>query len=145
ARRLARLHVETSESLTPHHRVHGIAQTVDVEELAGEWATIHALTPRARDTVAQNAATPCIRNGRTLLLCALASAHLGDEKTARELEREAGETQMEDNRAWLAEARLRLALLRGDLEAVAGYVSGTTRFRAALGPAPLAARLDALA
>src|SRR4029077_12784767 len=69
ARRLARLHVETSESLTPHHRVHGIAQTVDVEELAGEWATIHALTPRARDTVAQNAATPCIRNGRTLLLC----------------------------------------------------------------------------
>jgi len=145
ARRLARLHVETSESLTPHHRVHGIAQTVDIEELAGEWETIRALTRRARETVAENAMTPCIRNGRTLLLCALASAHLGDEETARDLEREADEWEMEDNRAWLGEARLRLALVRDDLDAVAGYVSVTVRFRAALGPAPLAARLDGLA
>ncbi len=52
---------------------------------------------------------------------------------------------MEDNRAWIAEARLRLALARADLDAVAELVGRTEGFRAALGPAPLAARLDALA
>jgi class 3 adenylate cyclase len=147
ARQLARLHVELSEALSPHHRVHGVAVSIDVEELAGEWETIRRLTPLAEEIVAGNAETPCIRNVRTLLLCALASAQLGDEAGALELERAADAWQMDDYGSWLAEPRLRLALQRRDLDSVAQLLPASAEgsFRAVSGPAALAAQLDGLA
>ena len=45
ARRLAALHDETTAPLTPHHRLHGVAILVEVEELLGAWERIRALEP----------------------------------------------------------------------------------------------------
>jgi class 3 adenylate cyclase len=145
ARELARLHVDLSHGLSPHHRLHGVAITCDVEELAGNWEEIRGMTERAEQAVAANAETPCVRNLRVLLVCALAAQRLGDEKRSRELETAADALEIEDFAAWGSEARLRLALVRGDLESVARLADEQQGFRAALGPAPLAALLDALA
>ena len=145
SRRLSAKHVEESRALSPHHRVHSIAVTLDVEELAGDWEAIRGLTPLAETTVAANAETPCVRNVRSLLVCALASAELGDDVRARELEQAAEAWNMQDFGAWKAEALLRLALVRGDLDTVRRIVAEESNFRAALGPAPFAAQLDALA
>jgi hypothetical protein len=73
----------------PHHRLHGTAILVEVDELLGDWQSIRDLKERARETVAANAGTPCLRNARSLLVCALAAACLGDPKAAHELERAA--------------------------------------------------------
>jgi tetratricopeptide (TPR) repeat protein len=75
ARDVSRLHAEVTERLTAHHRVHGVAVRTEIEELCAEWQTIRGLRPRIERTVAHNLDTPCIRNQRTLLVCALA-AHL---------------------------------------------------------------------
>jgi hypothetical protein len=77
AREVARLHDELTRSLTPHHRLHGTAILVEVDELLGDWQSIRDLKERARETVAANAGTPCLRNARSLLVCALAAACLG--------------------------------------------------------------------
>ena len=142
ARALAQRHIELSRGLSPHHRVHGMAITLDVEELAGNWSAIERLTAQAEETVAANADTPCVRNVRSLLLCSLAAAHRGDELRARELEQAADAWQIEDFGLWGSEARLRLALVRRDLDTVARYADEPIDARAALGPAPLAALLD---
>ena len=42
------------------------------------------------EAVAANAATPCVRNARSLLVCAAASAYLGDETDARRQRKEYG-------------------------------------------------------
>ena len=42
ARRLARRHDELTHGLTAHHRVHGVAVLVEVEELLGDWERIRA-------------------------------------------------------------------------------------------------------
>src|SRR3990170_5851125 len=77
ARRLAQLHDEVTRDLTPHHRLHGVAFLLEVEELAGGWEPIRELTPRVEQAVAANLATPCVHNPRSLLVCALAHACLG--------------------------------------------------------------------
>jgi len=113
AREIARLNDELTRSLTPHHRLHGAAILIEVEELLGEWRTIIDLEGRIRDAVAANAHNPCLRNARSLLVCAIAAACLSDANKAAELERAADDLGMQRNPV-LDAPRLRLALLRGD-------------------------------
>lgn len=116
ARQLARKHDEISRPLTPHHRIHGIAVLLELEELAGGWDAVAELQATAEQRVADNAETPCVRNARSLLVCALANAHLGRDHEAGRLERCADEMQMRGFGHILETPRLRLALLRGDVE-----------------------------
>jgi class 3 adenylate cyclase len=144
ARDMARLHVGISSRLSPHHRLHGVAISCDVEALAGNWTEIASMTEQAEDAVARNVDTPCVRNMRVLLVCSVAAAFLGDEDRSRDLERRADSLQIEDFAGWGVEARLRLALARADLMSARRLSDESPDFRAALGPAPLAALLDAL-
>jgi hypothetical protein len=118
ARRLATSVNELVAPLTPHHRLHGVACRLEVEELAGDWASIADLEPEALRIVEDNRDTPCVRNARTLLLCALANELLGRPERARELDAGAGEIESEGFGATLATPRARLALARGELDAL---------------------------
>jgi class 3 adenylate cyclase len=122
AREFARRHEEVTRRLTPHHQLHGLAYTLEVEELEGNWARIRELGPRAEQVVAANLATPCVLNSRSLLVCALANAHLADEVEARRLEAGAEALGMEGYSALLDPPRIQLALLRGDLDSVARFL-----------------------
>src|SRR5204863_216491 len=77
---------EASERLSPHHRMHGVAMAIELHEITGDWEAIRALVPRTRALVADNLATPCVRNSRSLLACAAACAALGDDAGSRALE-----------------------------------------------------------
>jgi hypothetical protein len=149
ARRLARRHDEITSVLTPHHRIHGVAVLVEVEELAGAWESIQALESRAEETILGNLDTPCVRSSRSLLVCALAAAQLGDHARAAQLEAAADEFRMEGYGHVLDTPRLRLALLRGDLEQaeriVADPLPNRGWHRAWLLLSTHSARLDALA
>ena len=116
AKQLAGKHDEIVRPLTPHHRIHGIAVLLEVEELAGNWDKIAELQATAEQRVADNANTPCVRNARSLLVCALANAHLGRGQEAERLERCADKMQMRGFGHVLETPRLRLALVRGDVE-----------------------------
>ena len=116
ARELARKHEEISVPLTAHHRIHGVAVLLEVEELAGRWAAVRGLQDLAEARVAANADTPCVRNARSLLVCALAQAYDGDDAEARRLERAAEAMEMEGFGHILDTPGIRLALLRGDLD-----------------------------
>jgi tetratricopeptide (TPR) repeat protein len=113
ARDMARRTDELTRSLTPHHRVHGVAVLVEVEELLAGWDAIRALEERVREAVAANEKTPCSRNARSLLVCAMAEAYLGDESRARELERSALGLGL-SGRHTLDAPLLRLALTYGE-------------------------------
>ena len=148
ARRLAALHDETTAPLTPHHRLHGAAILVEVEELLGAWERIRAL-PRTEGAVADNAATPCVRNARSLLVCAVASARLGDEASARRLEQAAEDLGIEGYGVVLDIPRMQLALARDDLEAVARLLETPLPergwYRGWMALATIITRLDGLA
>lgn len=116
ARELARKHEQISVPLTAHHRIHGVAVLLEVEELAGGWAAVRGLQGLAEARVAANADTPCVRNARSLLVCALAQAYGGDDEEARRLERAAEAMEMEGFGHVLDTPRMRLALVRGDLD-----------------------------
>jgi hypothetical protein len=149
ARRLARAHTEITGSLTPHHRLHGVAIELEVEELLGSWDVVRAEQGRLEEAVEANLETPCVRNPRSLLVCALAHELGGDANRARALEEAALGMWMEGYGFTLDTPRLRLALARGDLEemgrivdlpeTVHGWHRGWFVF------ANVAARLDALA
>jgi tetratricopeptide (TPR) repeat protein len=115
ARRLARLNDEINSRLTPHHRVHGIAARVRVDELCGRWDVIRELQSDAESRVAANADTPCSDNVFCLLVCAVARAELGNGSEAGRLERAADELGFEGYVGDLAGPRIRLALARGEL------------------------------
>jgi class 3 adenylate cyclase/tetratricopeptide (TPR) repeat protein len=145
ARRLAREHVELSQHLSPHHRLHGVALLAEAEELAGDWDAIRKLEGQIERAVGENRDTPCVRNARCLLLCALASVHNGNEERARALERAADQLGMEGHGLALDNVRVRIALARGDLDEVGRLVGPEPSFRFVFGVPTLAARLDALA
>jgi class 3 adenylate cyclase len=115
ARRLAKALDDHVAALTSHHRVHGIASVLEVEELVGDWEAIVALETRAEQAVEENSDTPCIRNSRSLLLCALAHECLGRTDRSRELEEHAATMEGEGYGATLATPRARIALARSDL------------------------------
>jgi len=120
---------------------------MEVEELAGNWERIRELEPRIEQTVAENRATPCVRNARSLLVCSAAAEILGDPNRSRELEAGADDLRASDLGMAFGGPRLRLALARQDLAtlekllAEQDWYSRQTWF---LLPGA-AARLDALA
>ena len=116
ARRLAVAHDAITASLTPHHRLHGVAVKIEVEELLGRWDVVRQLRERTEAAVAENLETPCVRNPRVLLVSAVASAVGGDPVSARALEERALEMWMEGYGMTLDVPRLRLALARNDLD-----------------------------
>ncbi len=147
ARRFDRLHDEVASRLSNHHRIHAVAYTLELEELAEDWATIRGLRPRAERASTANLDTPCVRNARTLLVCALAEIALGDEAAALELEVMAASRAMAGAERTYAPLRLRLGLRRGDLDEVTRWLD----FAVAPPPAKnwwaltaASARLDAL-
>jgi hypothetical protein len=138
---------EAASRLSPHHQVHAVAMKLELEELAGGWDAIEKLTGRTRDAVEANATTPCVRNSRSLLACAVAAAELGDERASVQLEERWNEIAMEGDGAVYAPLRMRLALARRDQAALGPLLHD------ALPPPPAknwwaltteAARLDAL-
>ena len=147
ARRLAAENNELVARLTTHHRLHGIACVTEVEELAGNWEGIRELEARIESLVAENADTPCVRNGRCLLVCAGAAELLGDHARARELEARADELGATGLGVTFDGPRLRLALAREDVAELKQLLAGDdwyARQNWFLLPGA-AARLDALA
>ena len=117
-RRYSRSGEEITRRLSPHHRLHGIGQSLLLEELLGDWGAASQLQPRVEDAVAANIATPCVLNERALLVCALARAYLGDEEEAYRLEQAAGAHRMTGYGPLQDAPRVQLALHRNDLAAV---------------------------
>ena len=109
---------EVTASLSPHHRLHGISGVLELEELLGNWPAALALQEAVQQAVAENRVTPCVRNSRSLLVCALAHAHLGNEVESRGLEEQGEENAMTGYGTVLDTPRLYLALRRSDLAAV---------------------------
>lgn len=146
ARRLAELHDEVTSGLSPHHRLHGVAFLLELEELGGNWEAIRELTGRAEQAV--EASTSCVLRPRSLVVCALGAACLGEEEEARRLESLADALGAEEY-GRVVDARLRLALVRGELERAERLLAESERPAKTLirstKLAPAAARLDALA
>jgi class 3 adenylate cyclase/tetratricopeptide (TPR) repeat protein len=118
ARRYALLQQEVTSSLSPHHRLHGVSGVLELEELLGDWPAALALQGAVHRAVVENRATPCVRNSRSLLVCALAHAHLGNGEESRRLEQEGEANFMTGYGTVLDTPRLLLALHRGDLGSV---------------------------
>jgi hypothetical protein len=123
ARAMAHAFDAATARLTPHHRVHGIALTVEIEELAAGWETVRKLTARVERAVEANLATPCVRNQRTLLACAAAARILGDEAESERLEQSGEALGMEGYDLMFGGPRLRLALLKGDASLIEQHTS----------------------
>jgi hypothetical protein len=147
ARRIAALHDALTRDLTPHHRLHGVAVILEVEELAGDWEAVQRTSPRVERAARENT-TPCVHSPRSLLVCALAHAYLGDEEESRRLQALAESLGVEEYGRTF-EVRVRFALHRGDLARVEELLTEAERPRKALlrsiKLAPVATRLDALA
>ena len=145
ARRLARVQDELSTRLTTHHRVHGVSVVLELDELEGSWSSIVTLEQRTREVVEANLETPCIRNMRSLLICAAAFEVLGGDVEARALEQRAEALEMLGFDNALRAPRLRLALVRGNRERATQLVqAGVDASPSWYGPAAVAAWLDAL-
>jgi hypothetical protein len=148
ARHLARLQDSVSSELTPHHRVHGVATLLEVEELAADWNQISRLIPRVEGVVAANLDSACVHNPRSLLVCALACACLEETAEAARLEALADSLGV-DEYGRCFETRARLALSRGDLATterlVREFEDERTRLVRVRKLAPRAALLDSLA
>ena len=114
ARGYADLVSEIVRDLTPHNRLHATAYAVEIEELTGNWTRIHELEARVEQAVDENRFTPCVRNARSLLVCALAETALGDDERARRLVQLASTLGIEGHDRELTAPRLRIALLQGD-------------------------------
>jgi hypothetical protein len=123
ARQLALEYVEIASELTPHHQLHGVALVVEVNELAGEWEAVRALESEVERAVAANLETPCVRNARSLLVCALARERMGEREAALRLEARAAELEPDARGARLALPKVHIALLRGELDRVESLLS----------------------
>ncbi len=146
ARRIAERGDEIASRLTTHHRVHGVSYLLELEELLGGWERVEELRERTERCVAENLGTPCVRNMRSLLLCAVASAELGHGRESRKLEASAESLGMIGHDQPLSAPRTRIALARGDRDRLAELAA--LPFEAGgswHGVGQSAARLDALA
>ena len=146
ARRYAALHDEATRPLSPHHRVHGSALLLLLQELLGNWEQVLELQELIEDRVAESAATPCVFNARSLYVCALANALLGNDDEAERLEGKAEPLAMSGYGTVLDTPRLLLAIHRGDLTAVESLL-GEPAVRASnwFYLSSMAAHLDGLA
>jgi class 3 adenylate cyclase/tetratricopeptide (TPR) repeat protein len=148
ARRLGAHCHDVNAQLTTHHRVHGVAVPMEIEELLGDWEAVRRWRPEAEAAIEANLDTPCVRNPRSLLLCALAEEIAGDREAASILVERAGELRMEGHGLVLDGPRVRLALIRGDLDAVErllGQDDLVARRRTGYHLGRISIRLDALA
>jgi hypothetical protein len=118
ARRIAEAHDEVTGNLSPHHRMHAAMLLIWVEQVAGRWEAVLGLQSRAESAVAANIATPCSSNASSLLLCALAHVHLGNEEEARRLERRVEGLGMEGYGHVFDPRYIEIAIARGDLAEV---------------------------
>jgi hypothetical protein len=124
AARASAMATEAAAGLTPHHRLHAAGWQILLPSMTGRWDEAQAVASRAERVVDANlaAGTPCVFNASILLDCAAASARAGDQDEARRLESKAQSLGMEGNRwyqGWFEPPRIRLALARHDLGAVA--------------------------
>ena len=126
ARGYAELHDQAASRLSTHHQVHAVAMKLEIEELTGDWARMRQLAVRTREVVESNVDTPCVRNARSLLSCAVAEAFGGNTESSRELEERAAELEMAGYRGTFAPLRIRLALARGDLDQLGELVAAAT-------------------
>ncbi len=144
ARRLAELHGGLSQRLSAHHRVHSVSLELELADAIGDWVELAAQTDRTVAAIEANLATPCVRNPRDLLLCAVAHLCLGDEPRASELERDGLRIAGEGYETYLSGVRLRIALERGDRQSLEWLVELPVERALVWGPGIFAARMDAL-
>jgi class 3 adenylate cyclase len=144
ARRLAAEHWEIAQRLSAHHRVHAVSLRLEIDDAVADWNALVGETERVSDLIAHNLATPCVRNARDLLLGALAHVCVGDETRAGELEREAASLAGDAHERELATPRLRMALVRGDIEAARSLVRLPPMRTFVWGSTVFATLLDAL-
>jgi hypothetical protein len=95
--------------------------------------------------VQANLSTPCVRNARSLFICALARLYRGEDEGARRLEERAEEVSLEGYGLTLDSPRIRLALARGDLGKVERLVRGEERFQQVFHLGSTSGLLDGLA
>ena len=145
ARRLIGLHGDISRRLSPHHRVHTVSLELEVADVLGDWSTLASETGRVSDLVFANLSTPCVRNPRDLLLCAVAHVVLDDESRAVELERDARRLACEGFDSDRVGPMLRMALVRGDSSSAEALADIPIERTNVWGVGALAARLDMLA
>ncbi len=145
AYRLAGLHADTAARLSPHHRMHSIAVRIEVAENVADWELARSHTEAAIKAAQANAGTPCVRNARTLIACALASAVAGDRVGVTELLARAAEFEGEGWSGYVDPLRLRLALVQGDREDAERLLQTEFERDFVFGPSMWATRLDALA
>jgi len=146
ARTFTMRHEEATYPLSPHHRLHGAAVRVQLEELLGNWAGVLELQQLVEARVEENLLTPCVMNARSLFVCALARAYLGDDQEAVRLEHVGESLVMTGYGTVLSTPRIRLALHRSDLAAVRSLL-GTPAVRTSnwFYLSAMAAHLDGLA
>jgi len=144
ARQLAALHDGLARRLSPHHRVHAVSLDLELADVLGDWASLAAETDRVWGVVTANLATPCVRNPRGLLLCALAHLCEGDEARAGELERDAARIGGTGYDSYLSGPRLRLAVERADRTGAAELLALPVERGFVWGAGAMAARLDAI-
>jgi hypothetical protein len=147
ARALSAKHFQVVQPLSAHHRLHGFAVRLEIEEAAGGWDAVLDLAPATEAAVEANLATPCVRNARSLFVTALAAAYRGDEEAARRHEMRAEELSGSAELV-LSAPRTRLAILRGRLDEVDRFAPTPEELRESHSWFALqaaSARLDALA
>ena len=115
-RRLVAAQSTVAASLGPHDEVHAVAHEAVLESVLGRWGALADIASRAEAKAAANADFPCQFNWRTLVVCALGAAYLGQEKEAERLVQRGMESATVFGPFEREPALLRLALLRGDLD-----------------------------
>ena len=121
----AHRHDAIGARLSPHHAIHALGNLLTVDEAAGRWDRLREMQDRLERAVVENVDTPCVINAWCLLSCAAACAELGLDAEALRLEDAADALGMEGYEHWLDPPRARLALLRGDLDALDGMMDGS--------------------
>jgi tetratricopeptide (TPR) repeat protein len=113
---IARAHDDVTATLTPHHRMHAAMLFTLSAHASGAWGEVRKMTERVEAAVTANVATPCASNVGSLLVCALANVHMGDDEEARRLERAADEIGLEGYE--FDDRYVALAVARRDLESL---------------------------
>ena len=145
-RALAATYDRLASSINPHEEVHAVALYALLESVLGRWDALARLATRAEAATAANEDFPCQFNWRTLLVCALGFAYLGNGRDeAQRLEELARAGAVVAGPLEREPAFLRLALVRGDLDDARRILASLPATIDAFGLDAPAARLDALA
>jgi class 3 adenylate cyclase/tetratricopeptide (TPR) repeat protein len=144
ARNLAEIHDRLASALTAHEEVHAVGLHAVIESALGKWEALAGLAGRAEAASIANEDFPCQFNWRTLLVCALGLAGLGDERQARRLEEIGRASALVGGPAEVEPALLRLALLRGDEDEARRILEASPAMLGPWGIDVAASRLDAL-